>query len=90
MVQLCGMYVFNILLVVYYTCHVAAGTDTTRHTLYWFLQYMVMYPNVQTKMQKEIDEVLGKINRVLHLHFYSCNDIPDLLVICHRLHCKKK
>ena len=38
---------------------VTAGTDTTRTTLQWFVYYMVCYPDVQEKMQKEIDEVLG-------------------------------
>ncbi len=36
------------------------GTDTTRYTMMWILQYMAMYPDVQAKMQQEIDNVMGK------------------------------
>eukprot|EP00058_Branchiostoma_floridae_P003704 XP_002589192.1 hypothetical protein BRAFLDRAFT_74651 [Branchiostoma floridae] len=38
----------------------AAGTDTTATTLRWALLYMVMNPDVQEKVQKEIDDSLGK------------------------------
>ncbi len=39
---------------------VAGGTETTRHTMYWLLKYMAMYPEVQAKVHKEIDDVLGR------------------------------
>ncbi len=39
---------------------VAGGTETTRHTMYWLLKYMAMYPEVQVKVHKEIDDVLGR------------------------------
>ncbi|XP_035672246.1 cytochrome P450 2D3-like isoform X3 [Branchiostoma floridae] len=38
----------------------AAGTDTTATTLRWALLYLVMNPDVQGKVQEEIDESLGK------------------------------
>ncbi|NXT84706.1 CP2J6 protein, partial [Zapornia atra] len=36
-----------------------AGTETTATTLRWALLYMVVYPDVQVKVQKELDAVLG-------------------------------
>ncbi|XP_078387720.1 cytochrome P450 2J2-like [Cetorhinus maximus] len=36
-----------------------AGTETTTTTLRWGLLYMMAYPGVQEKCQKEIDEVIG-------------------------------
>ena len=38
----------------------SAGTDTTRTTLYWLVEYMAMYPEIQKKMQDEIDSVMGR------------------------------
>ncbi|XP_043574703.1 cytochrome P450 2J6-like isoform X1 [Chiloscyllium plagiosum] len=38
----------------------AAGTETTSTTLRWGLLFMVLYPNVQSKVQGEIDSVIGK------------------------------
>lgn len=37
-----------------------AGTDTTTNTAKWMFLYMASYPEVQKKVQKEIDEVLPK------------------------------
>ncbi|KAK9401465.1 cytochrome P450 2C8-like [Crotalus adamanteus] len=34
------------------------GTETSGTTLYWGLLYMVLYPDIQAKVQKEIDSVL--------------------------------
>ena len=39
-----------------------AGADTTSTTLYWAFLYMILYPNVQAKIQTEIDEIIGKGN----------------------------
>ncbi|CAM4607480.1 unnamed protein product [Lepidochelys olivacea] len=36
-----------------------AGTETTISTLRWALLYMVAYPNIQEKVQKEMDTLLG-------------------------------
>ncbi|NWU69213.1 CP2J6 protein, partial [Pterocles burchelli] len=36
-----------------------AGTETTATTLRWALLYMVVYPDVQERVQKELDAVLG-------------------------------
>ncbi|XP_062987494.1 cytochrome P450 2J4-like [Elgaria multicarinata webbii] len=35
------------------------GTETSSTTLHWALLYMVLYPDVQAKVQKEIDTVLA-------------------------------
>ncbi|CAJ0933284.1 unnamed protein product [Ranitomeya imitator] len=37
-----------------------AGTDTTTNTLLWSLLYMCLHPNVQEKVQAEIDSVIGR------------------------------
>ncbi|NXG08751.1 CP2J6 protein, partial [Sakesphorus luctuosus] len=36
-----------------------AGTETTATTLRWALLFMVVYPHIQEKVQKELDAVLG-------------------------------
>ncbi|NXY22985.1 CP2J6 protein, partial [Atrichornis clamosus] len=36
-----------------------AGTETTATTLCWALLYMVLYPDIQEKVQKELDAVVG-------------------------------
>ncbi|XP_077862966.1 cytochrome P450 1A5-like [Saccoglossus kowalevskii] len=37
----------------------AAGLDTTINTLNWFVAYLTYYPDVQSKVQREIDDVIG-------------------------------
>ena len=36
----------------------SAGSETTATTLSWAVLYMILYPNIQEKIHKEIDEVL--------------------------------
>ncbi|XP_066452326.1 cytochrome P450 2D17-like isoform X2 [Eleutherodactylus coqui] len=36
-----------------------AGSETTNTTLRWALLYMILYPDVQSKVQEEIDQVIG-------------------------------
>ncbi|XP_029456171.1 cytochrome P450 2G1-like [Rhinatrema bivittatum] len=36
-----------------------AGTETTASTIRWAIKFMLMYPEIQEKVQKEIDSVLG-------------------------------
>jgi cytochrome P450 len=38
----------------------AAGAETTSTTLRWFMLYMIEYPEVQKKIQDEIDAVVGR------------------------------
>nr|XP_009663583.1 PREDICTED: cytochrome P450 2D14 [Struthio camelus australis] len=37
-----------------------AGSETTSITLRWALLYMLLYPEIQSKVQAEIDKVLGR------------------------------
>ncbi|XP_069823404.1 cytochrome P450 2D15-like [Dendropsophus ebraccatus] len=37
-----------------------AGSETTSTTLRWALLYMILYPGVQSKVQEEIDQVIGR------------------------------
>ncbi|XP_070562376.1 cytochrome P450 1A5-like isoform X1 [Ptychodera flava] len=37
-----------------------AGVDTTTETLIWCVAYSVSYPDVQAKVQKELDDVIGR------------------------------
>ncbi|KAM9324496.1 cytochrome P450 2D6 [Gastrophryne carolinensis] len=37
-----------------------AGIETTTTTLRWAILFMLLYPDVQRKVQKEIDEVIGR------------------------------
>ncbi|XP_057639862.1 cytochrome P450 2J4-like isoform X1 [Chionomys nivalis] len=41
-----------------------AGTETTSTTLRWALLYMALYPDVQEKVQSEIDRVIGQMRQV--------------------------
>jgi len=50
----------------------AAGSDTTANTINFALWYLCKYPEVQRKLQKEIDAVVGKSR------LPSLNDKPDL------------
>ncbi|XP_035700157.1 cytochrome P450 2U1-like [Branchiostoma floridae] len=36
-----------------------AGTDTTANTLHWAVLFMILHPDIQQKVQQEIDSVLG-------------------------------
>ncbi|NXP14729.1 CP2D3 protein, partial [Thinocorus orbignyianus] len=38
----------------------AAGSDTTSTSLRWAILYMLLHPEVQSKVQAEIDEVIGR------------------------------
>jgi len=37
----------------------SAGSETTATTLAWAVNYMLLHPEVQTKVQEEVDQVLG-------------------------------
>lgn len=41
-----------------------AGEETTAYTMAWMLHYMTLYPELQERMQREADQVLGN-NRML-------------------------
>ena len=38
----------------------AAGSETTATTLAWAILYMILNPEAQEKVQKEIDQVVGR------------------------------
>ena len=50
-----------------------AGTETTSTTLRWAVQYMMTHPEIQDRVQKEIDSVVGR-NRLPRLA--DKNDLP--------------
>ncbi|XP_070801090.1 cytochrome P450 2J6-like [Pituophis catenifer annectens] len=50
-----------------------AGSETTSTTLHWALLYMVAYPDIQAKVQKELDSILGSSSRLI-----SCSDRRNL------------
>ena len=67
-----------------------AGTDTSRMTMMWLVLYMVRNPDIQAKMQEEIDSVVGKkesansmVNKLLNLHLYF-NTLNRLTLCCPR------
>ncbi|KAK2817144.1 hypothetical protein Q5P01_025335 [Channa striata] len=37
-----------------------AGTDTTTNSILWILLYMVLHPDIQERVQAEIDDVVGR------------------------------
>uniref|UniRef100_A0A8B9QKC5 Cytochrome P450 2J6-like n=1 Tax=Apteryx owenii TaxID=8824 RepID=A0A8B9QKC5_APTOW len=43
-----------------------AGVETTATTLRWALLYMVVYPDIQEKVQKELDTVLGRSHLICY------------------------
>ncbi|CAH1269142.1 CYP2U1 [Branchiostoma lanceolatum] len=45
-----------------------AGTDTTSTTLRWALLYMILHPDIQEKVQQEIDSVIGPNNDPSMMH----------------------
>ncbi|PAA84374.1 hypothetical protein BOX15_Mlig023975g1 [Macrostomum lignano] len=49
-----------------------AGTDTTSKSMEWLLAHMCLYPQVQAKVQQELDEVVGRERRP------QINDRPQL------------
>ncbi|XP_022087523.1 cytochrome P450 2U1-like isoform X2 [Acanthaster planci] len=49
-----------------------AGTDTTSNTLLWLISFMLKYPEVQDKIQQEINEVVGSDRQP------SCGDRPSM------------
>ena len=59
----------------------SAGTDTSRTTLNWVILLVAAHPEVQEKMQKEIDDVVGMVgvNRVKHNYVHKHNVLKLLL-----------
>ncbi|XP_062328146.1 vitamin D 25-hydroxylase [Osmerus eperlanus] len=69
---------------------IIAGTETTTNTLRWAMLYVALYPNIQERLHKEIDTVLGGgrppsledkqnmpyVEAVLHEVLRFCNIVP--------------
>ena len=45
-----------------------AGTEFPKMILHWALLYMITYPDVQAKIQKELDEVVGRGQKLSFKH----------------------
>ncbi|XP_069129905.1 cytochrome P450 2J6-like [Argopecten irradians] len=50
-----------------------AGTETTATTIKWAIMFLIHYPHVQTKLRKEIEDVVG------FGRFPSINDKPEMV-----------
>ena len=62
-----------------------AGTETTSFSIIWFIQYMIRFPEVQRKIQEEIDEVIG-FGTTVGLHHrqempYTGKNSQDILTL---------
>lgn len=57
-----------------------AGTDTTTSTVLWVLLYMALHPDVQDKVQAEIDEVVGR-NQVVSLTHKGSMPFTDATIM---------
>ncbi|KAI1889852.1 hypothetical protein AGOR_G00167190 [Albula goreensis] len=69
---------------------IIAGTETTTNAIRWAMLYMALYPNIQGKVQKEIDQTVGNARQpaledrlqmpyteaVLHEVLRFCNVVP--------------
>ena len=49
---------------------VVGGTETQSHFPKFLIRYLLKYPEIQQRLQKEVDEVVGK-NRLV-----STDDLP--------------
>ena len=43
----------------------AAGADTSRLTLDWFVQLMALHPTIQDKLYQEIESNVGKARNII-------------------------
>ncbi|XP_029473195.1 cytochrome P450 2J5-like [Rhinatrema bivittatum] len=59
-----------------------AGTETTTTTLRWALLYMVTYPEIQEKVQKELDAVLGSSQII---HYEDRKRLPYTNAVIHEI-----
>uniref|UniRef100_A0A673GJ58 Cytochrome P450, family 2, subfamily AE, polypeptide 1 n=1 Tax=Sinocyclocheilus rhinocerous TaxID=307959 RepID=A0A673GJ58_9TELE len=60
-----------------------AGTETTSNTLRWALLFMVKYPEVQEKVQSEIDQVIGQTRQPL---MDDRTNLPYTYAVLHEIH----
>nr|XP_057921192.1 cytochrome P450 2U1 isoform X2 [Doryrhamphus excisus] len=57
-----------------------AGTDTTTNSVLWVLLYMVVHPDVQKKVQTELDKVVGR-HRVPSLTDRGCLPFTEATIM---------
>ena len=62
-----------------------AGTETTAFSIVWFILYMIRFPEVQRKIQEEIDDVIG-LGTTAGLHHrpampYTGNTCKQLIIL---------
>uniref|UniRef100_A0A673GK54 Cytochrome P450, family 2, subfamily AE, polypeptide 1 n=1 Tax=Sinocyclocheilus rhinocerous TaxID=307959 RepID=A0A673GK54_9TELE len=63
-----------------------AGTETTSNTLRWALLFMVKYPEVQEKVQSEIDQVIGQTRQPL---MDDRTNLPYTYAVLHEIHVRQ-
>ncbi|XP_046341700.2 cytochrome P450 1A5-like isoform X1 [Haliotis rufescens] len=61
---------------------VLAGTNTTRDTLNWCILAMALYPDIQTKVQDEVDTVVGPD---LNVHVSDRDRLPYTDAVIHEV-----
>ncbi|XP_071084153.1 cytochrome P450 1A5-like isoform X1 [Haliotis cracherodii] len=61
---------------------VVAGTDTTRNTLHWSLLTMALHPDIQKKVQAEVDSV---IDPDLNVHVSDRDRLPYTEAVLHEV-----
>ncbi|XP_060537542.1 vitamin D 25-hydroxylase-like [Pantherophis guttatus] len=69
-------------LLVLLTDLLTAGSETTTSTLWWALLYLVAFPEVQEKCQKEIDAILGSNS---NLQYEDREKLPYTNAVIHEI-----
>ena len=58
-----------------------AGSETTVTFLKFLILYMVNYPSVQSRLQEEVDRVVGRDRKVVNFHrgIFDTEKLQELL-----------
>ena len=59
-----------------------AGTDTSRYTMQWVIAFLAANPDVQRKMQQQIDDVCGECNLQTTLYYLTASYYPWSSNLC--------
>jgi len=58
-------YNFDTNIIVHTVCDLLlGGTDTTSISLYWFIAFMINYPDIAARLRAELDEKIGKNSEI--------------------------